>query len=157
MMMNARAIAMLRLAASVCLCLAPSVGCNAKSAAGTAAAAVQAPAQGAAATPSRVRLDALPEITGTEKIGWDHELVPTTKLTDYQYSIYVDDVLTPLVAPACTLRSPLMADCSARLPALAPGPHSLRVVVLRLNGSTPTPSHPSRPLAVNVIPPKQPS
>jgi hypothetical protein len=154
MPMNASATAVLRLVAGVFLCLAPAAGCNAKSP-GTAAA--QTAAQGTASTPPRVRLDNLPEISGSEKIGWEHELVPTTRLVDYQYSVYVDDVLTPLVSPACTLRTELMAECSAKLPALPPGPHSLRIVVIRLNGASPTPSHPSRPLAVNVAPPKQPS
>ena len=131
--------------------------CNAK----TSTAAAASPRSGqAAATPSaRLGVAPPPEITGTEKIAWDHELVPMTRLSDYQYSIYVDDVLTRLTGVTCTMKekSDLIAECSAGLPALPEGQHSLRVVVVRVNGPTPMASHPSRPLPVTVTPPKAPS
>jgi hypothetical protein len=145
----------LRVAAVVLGCVL--TGCNAKTS--TAAAASPRATQAAATPAARLGVSAPPEITGTEKIGWDHELLPTTRLSDYQYSIYVDDVLTRLSGVTCTMKekSDLIAECSARLPPLPEGQHSLRVVVIRVNGPTPTASHPSRPLPVTVTPPKGPS
>lgn len=130
--------------------------CNAKTP--TAAASPRA-AQAAATPAARPGVGPPPEITGTEKIAWDHELVPTTRLSDYQYSIYVDDVLTRLSGVTCTMKekSDLLAECSARLPELPEGQHSLRVVVIRVNGPTPMASHPSRRVPVTVTPPKAPS
>ena len=129
--------------------------CNAKSPGTAAAAASHRPAQTPAA---RAGMAPPPEITGLEKIGWDHELVPTTRLSDYQYSIYVDDELTPLTGVTCTMKAKesIIAECSAKLPKLPEGQHSLRVVVIRVNGPMPTPSHPSRALPVSVTPPRVP-
>lgn len=132
----------LRLTAATLAAVGFAAGCNARP-----PAAVSAMERTAA--PAAGQVPQLPDITGQEKIGWEHELVPTTKLGDYTYSVYIDYTLTPLSGSVCLLRG-IIAECYAKLPPMSPGPHSLSVVAIRANGPTPSPSHPSRAIGVNM-------
>ena len=67
-------------------------------------------------------------ITGTERIGWDQPAGDAVELATFGYAIYVDGTRTVAAGVACT--PPAAATgfpCTATLPSLTPGAHSLQV------------------------------
>src|SRR5438874_2112523 len=67
-------------------------------------------------------------INGTERIGWDQPAADAVDLAAIRYAIYVDGTRTEAAGVACAAASTAGGfACTARLPALAPGLHTLQL------------------------------
>jgi glucose/arabinose dehydrogenase len=67
-------------------------------------------------------------ITGSERVGWDQEAGDSGDFATFRYAIYVDGTRSELADASCdsTPRAVGFA-CSARLPAMSPGAHTLEL------------------------------
>jgi aldose sugar dehydrogenase len=75
-------------------------------------------------------------INGTERIGWDQRAADTAELATMSYVIYVDGTRTPLTAVTCaTEASAAGFACSARLPTLSAGSHTLQIASFVTDGT----------------------
>jgi aldose sugar dehydrogenase len=72
-------------------------------------------------------------ITGRERIGWDQRADTDSDLADLAFFMFVDDQRRQLTEVACGALSGQVASCSARLPAMSPGVHSLSMT--SMNGA----------------------
>src|SRR6266480_3430865 len=105
---------MLRL--SIVLCCLTLIGCDKK-------------------TPAPPVMEPPPQretINGTEPISWEKAAADTVELAAIGYVIYIDGTRTALATTLCatsptTTTSPLTFACSARLPMLSPGAHTLEL------------------------------
>jgi hypothetical protein len=66
-------------------------------------------------------------VTGSERIGWDHEVPSGTRGAVPTYAAYLDGIRVDLPGVSCTPRSDTLFDCSAPLPSMSLGLHSLRL------------------------------
>jgi glucose/arabinose dehydrogenase len=67
-------------------------------------------------------------ITGTERIGWNQPAADATELATIGYAIYVDGNRTDAAGVICTPTAATTGfPCTARLPALTPGAHTLQI------------------------------
>ena len=91
-------------------------------------------------------------INGSERIGWDQRAADTAELAAIGYVLYVDGTRTPLTAVTCAAAA---ADagfaCSARLPALSAGSHTLQLASFITDGTV-LESERSAALSVTVAP-----
>jgi glucose/arabinose dehydrogenase len=109
------------------------------------------------------------QVSGNERIGWSQPADDAGQVASLQFVIYVDGVRTPLTGLTCSSTPTASGfDCSAPLPPLTPGSHTLelasvvvddtgvlesgrsaplRVVVRRISGSSSLVS----PLAVTTV------
>jgi glucose/arabinose dehydrogenase len=88
------------------------------------------PAPAPEPTPTEVR------ITGNERVGWDQQASSATEVSSFQYAMYVDDTRTVLENPSCTETGNAVGfACSARLPPMSPGPHSLALAAFVVDGA----------------------
>jgi glucose/arabinose dehydrogenase len=90
-------------------------------------------------------------ITGRERIGWDQQASDAAELARFRYALYVDGVRGELAEASCS-GSPAAAGfaCSGRLPALAPGAHTLELAAY-VDGDGVIESPRSPPLRVTVV------
>ena len=90
-------------------------------------------------------------INGTERIGWDQTAADAVELATIGYAIYVDGARTPLTDVTCT-STPTGATfpCTARLPTLSAGSHTLELASMADNGAGPESAR-STPLQVTVV------
>jgi hypothetical protein len=91
------------------------------------------------------------EISGTERIGWDQAADSPEHLAMLRFMIYVDNQRRDLSDFACDGNAGANNHypCSARLPSLTPGPHTLALVSSVL-GQPNLESPQSHPLSVVV-------
>jgi glucose/arabinose dehydrogenase len=67
-------------------------------------------------------------ITGSERLGWDQRAADAVELSTFRYAIYIDGVRSELANVTCDTSSSNGAyACSARLPTLRPGNHTLEL------------------------------
>jgi glucose/arabinose dehydrogenase len=67
-------------------------------------------------------------ITGKERLGWNEQAGDSTPLDSIRYAIYVDGTRSELVGASCaTTPATTTSACSAPLPVLMPGAHSLEL------------------------------
>jgi hypothetical protein len=66
-------------------------------------------------------------VTGTERIGWDQEVPGGTRGAVPVYAAYLDGARVDFPGVSCKPRSATMYDCSAPLPDMQPGLHTLRL------------------------------
>ena len=67
-------------------------------------------------------------INGTERIGWDQPAADTVELASIGYAIYVDGARTELTGVTCaSIAAASRFPCTARLPSMFPGAHSLEL------------------------------
>jgi glucose/arabinose dehydrogenase len=74
-------------------------------------------------------------INGTERLGWTQRAADAVELAAVRYAIYVDGVRSELTGASC---APAAADgfaCSARLPTLTAGAHTLELASFITDGS----------------------
>jgi glucose/arabinose dehydrogenase len=91
-------------------------------------------------------------INGTERIGWDQRAADTAELATISYAIYVDGTRTPLTAVTCATQATAAGfACSARLPALPAGSHTLQIASFVADGTV-LESDRSASLSVSVVP-----
>jgi glucose/arabinose dehydrogenase len=75
-------------------------------------------------------------VTGTERLGWNQQAANPAEVGRLQYAIYVDDARSVLMNAACgTAAGPDGFDCSAPLPPLAPGAHTLALTAFVVDGA----------------------
>jgi aldose sugar dehydrogenase len=87
-------------------------------------------------------------IKGTERIRWD-QASDTTEIATLQFAALVDGRLVPLADAACQpTADPAAFSCSSALPAMAPGPHRIRLVAIAW-GARSEPSMPTLPAVVS--------
>jgi len=102
------------------------------------------------APPSVEPPPAVETINGSERIAWDQRAPNATELAAIRYAIYVDNSRSEMSAISC---SPGAADaftCTARLPPLSAGMHTLELAAFVVDGSV-LESARSSPLRVNVV------
>lgn len=89
-------------------------------------------------------------ITGNERLGWDQQAATAGELASYHYAVYVDGVRSELVDVSCALAAgPQGFACSARLPSMTPGSHTLELAAFVIDEAV-VESNRSAPLRVIV-------
>lgn len=74
-------------------------------------------------------------ITGSERLGWDQQGASIDELASFHYAIYVDDVRSELPGVTCAdTAGPQGFACSARLPTLSSGSHTLQLATFVVDG-----------------------
>lgn len=90
-------------------------------------------------------------ITGRERIGWTQPASSLAELAQYRYALYVDGTRRVLEGETCASESrPGGFDCSAPLPALAPGRRRLELAAFLESTTAPIEGTRSAPLDVTV-------
>lgn len=96
--------------------------CAAVICAGLAAAACDDPPPAPDPQPS----PGVEQITGSERLGWDQRAATAAELATFRYLIYMDDTGTEPPDASCADSAGANGfACSARLPAMSAGPHTL--------------------------------
>src|SRR5262245_25283563 len=76
-------------------------------------------------------------IRGTERLGWNQTAGDANELASYQYAIYVDGVRAELTGTNCSpAGSGQNFSCSAPLPPLSSGQHTLQVATFSRAGGS---------------------
>jgi glucose/arabinose dehydrogenase len=89
------------------------------------------------------------QITGNERIGWDQQAASPDELATFRYVVYVDGARTDLAGVSCGANAtPAGFVCSARLPTMSPGNHTLQLASVSPNGDE---SPRSAPLLVRLM------
>ena len=88
-------------------------------------------------------------ITGRERIGWDQAAADGTEVASLRYAVYVDGVRSELTGASCTAAAQAGFSCSAPLPALSAGSHTLELASFVADGLV-VESAKSAPLRVTV-------
>jgi len=93
------------------------------------------------------------QINGSERIGWDQRAATAAELSTFRYLIYVDDTGTEPPDVSCAESAGANGfACSARLPAMTAGPHTLALSAFVDDGGR-LESPRSAPLSVIVVSP----
>jgi len=75
-------------------------------------------------------------INGSERIGWDQRAADSVELAAVRYAIYVDNARSELAGASCAAsQTPGTFTCSARLPTLSSGAHTLELASFVVDGS----------------------
>jgi glucose/arabinose dehydrogenase len=93
---------------------------------------------------------AVETITGREQIAWDQRAPSTTELAAVRYAIYVDNSRSEMTAVSCSPSAADVYTCTATLPSLSAGSHTLELAAFVVDGSI-LESTRSSPLRVNVV------
>ena len=88
-------------------------------------------------------------ITGRERIGWAQQAESSAQLATFDFAAYVDGTRRVLVGDTCTGGGPTF-DCSAPLPSLTAGQHTIQLVAFMSSGGSTIESERSAPLTVTV-------
>src|SRR5882672_2497549 len=105
----------------ILLCVAAMVACNKTPSAPPPPSTTPAPSE---------------TITGNERLGWDQRASDAVELSTFRYAVYVDGTRSELTAATCATASTDGAfACSARLPALSPGAHTIELASFIVDGS----------------------
>lgn len=70
-------------------------------------------------------------VTGSERIGWDQEIIPGSNIRDYQFTAFVDARRTSLPDVQCAASTASSYSCSAQLPYMTDGRHTIRIAAAR--------------------------
>jgi glucose/arabinose dehydrogenase len=90
-------------------------------------------------------------IRGNERLGWDQVAASPAELAQLRFAIYVDGVRSILSDASCTPTSASGGfPCSARLPNMSPGTHTLELAAFRIEGGVVSESSRSPALVVTV-------
>ena len=74
-------------------------------------------------------------LTGSERLGWDQQAANGGELASYRYAIYVDGMRSELADVVCgDTEGPQGFACSARLPAIVAGSHTLELAAFVVDG-----------------------
>jgi hypothetical protein len=76
------------------------------------------------------------QLNGTERLGWNQIAADSEELAAFRYAIYVDGVRSELAATCASSSSNGTFACSARLPAMTPGNHTLELATFTVEGSS---------------------
>lgn len=76
-------------------------------------------------------------ITGNERVGWDQRASDNAELATFRYAIFVDGTRSELSGVSCDAeQAPAGFSCSAPLPRMSPGAHTLELATFIVEGST---------------------
>lgn len=75
-------------------------------------------------------------ITGRERLGWSQSAESPADFAFYQYAVYVDGARRVLQDAVCGAPNGLTAECTAPLPPLSVGAHTLQVAAFLMSGGT---------------------
>src|SRR5207244_11260602 len=91
------------------------------------------------------------QITGNERLGWSQQAADAVELGDFKYAIYVDGARSVLANASCS-STPTSAgfDCTAPLPRMPAGAHTLAMAAYVDNGGSVLESPRSSSLSVVV-------
>jgi glucose/arabinose dehydrogenase len=104
-------------------------------------------------TPSPDTPDGVERIGGGERIGWDQQAFDATELGAFGYAVYVDGARVVLADASCSGATATAGfACSAGLPALLPGVHTLELTAFIVSAGGVLESERSAPLTVEVAP-----
>src|SRR2546426_4658004 len=105
----------------IILCVAAMVACNKTPSAPPPPSTTPAPSE---------------TITGNERLGWDQRASDALELSTFRYAVYVDGTRSELMGATCATTSTDGAfACSARLPALSTGAHTIELASFIVDGS----------------------
>ena len=105
----------------ILLCVAAMVACNKTPSAPPPPSTTPAPSE---------------TITGNERLGWDQRASDALELSTFRYAVYVDGTRSELMGATCATTSTDGAfACSARLPALSTGAHTIELASFIVDGS----------------------
>lgn len=89
------------------------------------------------------------QVSGRERLGWSQQAADAVELAQLQYAVYVDNTRVTLTGVSCGSTSgPSGFDCSAPLPALTPGSHTLELASFIVDPTGTLESGRSAPLRV---------
>jgi aldose sugar dehydrogenase len=86
------------------------------------------------------------QLSGSERLGWNQSSADPAELPTYQYVAYVDGARSDLADVSCVPAGATQVSCSARLPTMSPGSHTIELATVRGGVE----SERSAPLTVNV-------
>jgi glucose/arabinose dehydrogenase len=89
-------------------------------------------------------------ISGNERLGWTQAASDASQLATFRYVAYVDSTRVELADVSCGGLSSGAAPCSSRMPAMAPGAHTIELASLVIDGGTVIESSRSAPLRVTM-------
>ena len=89
-------------------------------------------------------------ITGRERIGWSQQASDGAHLSTFDFAIYVDGNRQVLSNETCGPAAGGGFDCSAPLPPLTPGQHTIELAAFTMTGDAVVESNRSAPLRVTV-------
>lgn len=89
-------------------------------------------------------------ISGRERIGWSQQARDASELATFDYAIYVDGARRVLEGEACAAGSDGAFECSAQLPPMTAGQHTIELATFTISGDTVHESPRSPPLRVTV-------
>jgi glucose/arabinose dehydrogenase len=89
------------------------------------------------------------QVSPGDRLGWTQPSPDTADIAALQFALYVDGTRTTLTGAGCT-RAAAAFECSAVLPALTPGTHTLELAAFINDGSVTAESTRSAPLRVVV-------
>jgi glucose/arabinose dehydrogenase len=90
-------------------------------------------------------------IRGNERLGWDQQAASPAELAQLRYAIYIDGVRSTLADAQCTPNAASAGyPCSARLPTMSAGTHTLELAAFRLEGGVVSESSRSPALVITV-------
>jgi glucose/arabinose dehydrogenase len=94
---------------------------------------------------------AVETVNGTERLGWTQRAADSAELATFGYAVYVDGARSDLTGVSCSAASPSSPsfDCSAPLPSMTAGPHTLELATFIVDGGGLLESARSAPLQVN--------
>jgi glucose/arabinose dehydrogenase len=123
-----------RLACIVLLCAAASAACDG----------------GSSSSSSSSSSDAGQPVTGRERIGWTQAALSLSDASLFQFAAYVDGARRALESVTCAPGSGDSVECSAPMPTLTAGRHTIEIVAFITSGSDVLESARSSPLQLNV-------
>jgi aldose sugar dehydrogenase len=86
------------------------------------------------------------QLSGSERLGWNQSSADPAELPTYRYVAYVDGARSDLADVSCVPAGATQVSCSARLPTMSPGSHTIELATVSGSGAE---SERSAPLMVN--------
>ena len=90
-------------------------------------------------------------VAGTERFAWTQTATENSDVSTFRYAAYVDGIRVELMDVSCqppASRTSTTFECSAPLPAMSAGTHTLELAMFILEGSTVRESPRSAPMKI---------
>ncbi|HSL23618.1 MAG TPA: hypothetical protein VK886_18955 [Vicinamibacterales bacterium] len=105
---------------------------------------------GAPTAPSVSAGDSPVHVNPSDRLAWNQSATSHAELGRYEFGVYVDGERVLLASVACEGTPPNVYDCTAPLPALPAGRHTLELVAISRSGLFAAESPRSAPLTIIV-------
>jgi glucose/arabinose dehydrogenase len=90
------------------------------------------------------------QLNGTERLAWDQRAADAVELAAFRYAIYIDGARSELVTSCASASTNGAFSCSARVPAMTRGSHTLELATFIVDGTSVFESSRSAPFLVTV-------